>query len=165
MKITIPNICGYTFLHFSLKHATLYVTVTVDCAAATCMVKISFEGRSVHLPCTEMTTGELINFFQVERPGMHLKIKRGSAYQNIWPNENGIFKVPHDVDSVILIAVKEIRNTEEEPEMVQNTPTYSAFSSTPGSAVNRYNPPTGAFITGHARRGNATATMHRCLET
>lgn len=129
------------------------------------MVKISFEGRSVHLPCTEMTTGELINFFQVERPGMHLKIKRGSAYQNIWPNENGIFKVPHDVDSAILIAVKEIRNTEEELEMVQNTPTYSAFSSTPGSAVNRYNPPTGAFITGHARRGNATATMHRCLET
>ena len=112
------------------------------------MVKISFEGRSVHLPCTEMTTGELINFFQVERPGMHLRIKRGSAYQNIWPNENGIFKIPHDVDSAILIAVKEIRNTEEELEMVQNTPTYSAFSSTPGSAVNRYNPPTGAFRTG-----------------
>lgn len=134
------------------------------------MVKISFEGRSVHFPCAEVTAGELINFFQVERPGMHLKFMRGSGYHNIWQDENGLFKCPQDVDAAILIAIKEAGSTEteEQLQMLQNTPTYSAYSSSTGSAMDRYNPPTGTSTPNRARRGNATAqmaTMHRYLQS
>ena len=96
---------------------------------------------------------------------MHLKIKRGSsaAYQNIWPDHNGIIKCPHDVDTALLIAVKEADRSEEQTlEIVQSTPSYSAFTnSTP--AMDRHFPPTGSSTLSRApaRRGNATATIHR----
>ena len=40
------------------------------------MVKIVFEGRAVHLPGGDVSVSELINIFQVERRGIHLKLKK-----------------------------------------------------------------------------------------
>ena len=93
------------------------------------MVKIVFEGRAVHLPGGDVSVSELMNIFQVERPGIHLKLKRGSnaAFENIWPDDNGILKCPQSVETAILIALKEVdQGAEEQLDVVQNTPKFSA---------------------------------------
>ena len=131
------------------------------------MVKIVFEGRAVHLPGGDVSVSELMNIFQVERPGIHLKLKRGSsaAYENIWPDDNGILKCPQSVESAILIALKEVeQGAEEQLDVVQNTPTFSAFTGGTGLTERHSQHNASSAFGQRARRGNATATMHRYLQ-
>ena len=130
------------------------------------MVKIVFEGRAVHLPGGDVSVSELMNIFRVERSGIHLKLKRGSnaTFENIWPDDKGILKCPQSVETAILIALKEVdQGAEEQLDVVQNTPTFSAYTSGTG-LIERYNQQNSSTFGPRARRGNATATMHRYLQ-
>ena len=99
------------------------------------MVKIVFEGRVVHLPGGDVSVSELMKIFQVKRPGIHLKLKRGSnaPFENIWQDDNGILKCPQSVETAVLIALKEVdQGAEEQLHVVQNTPTFSTNTSDTG---------------------------------
>ena len=70
-------------------------------------VKKTFESRFVQLSGGDISARELINLFRVERTGMLLKINReNNSFQNIRPNENGMFKYPRDVEVAILVVCK-----------------------------------------------------------
>ena len=61
----------------------------------------------MQLSSGDISARELINLFRVERPRMHLKINQANnSFQNIRPNENGMFKYPRDVEVAILVVCK-----------------------------------------------------------
>ena len=128
------------------------------------MVKIVFEGQAVHLPGGEVSVSELMNIFQVKRPGIHLKLKRGSsaALENIWPDDNGILKCSQSVESVILIALIEVDQGTEETkhtDIVGISPVVPGLWSDTASTMHL-----SSAFSPSVQRGTTTETMHRYLQ-
>ena len=131
------------------------------------MVRVTYESRSVHFPSgDEISVGEFINFFGVERGGMHLKARRGNAFQNIWPDQNGMFRVPQDLDTAILIALKKEGVEEHDLDVVRRTPAFLVNSINANRCTRAENDVTNSgdqqmgssYNRTAARRGNATVS-------
>ena len=79
------------------------------------MLTVCFEGKRVGLSTDGLNLSELERIYQlaIDSPGVHLKIKSGAGFQNIWPDRAGKFDVPPNCFSAIAVAMPQPQENEQ----------------------------------------------------
>ena len=79
------------------------------------MLTVCFEGKRVGLTTDGLNLSELERIYQlaIDSPGVHLKIKSGAGFQNIWPDRAGKFDVPPNCFSAIAVTMPQPQENEQ----------------------------------------------------
>ena len=79
------------------------------------MLTVCFEGKRVGLSTDGLNLSELERIYQlaIDSRGVHLKIKSGAGFQNIWPDRAGKFDAPPNCFSAIAVAMPQPQENEQ----------------------------------------------------
>ena len=57
-------------------------------------VGISFNGKTVSMPQQNLSAEEIAKLFNTKENGLHLKVRKGLLWENIWPTSSSEIKIP-----------------------------------------------------------------------
>ena len=81
------------------------------------LVGITFNGKTVSMPRQNLSAEEIVKLFNTKENGLHLKVRKGLLWENIWPTSSSEINIPENITTALLVAIPNDILPDPEEEM------------------------------------------------
>ena len=93
------------------------------------LVGITFNGKTVSMPRKNLSAEEMAKLFYTNVNGLHLKVRKGLLWENIWPTSSSEIKIPKNITTALLIAIPNDTLPDPKEEMRTRPIKVNAFTA------------------------------------
>ena len=83
----------------------------------------------VSMPRQNLGAEEIAKLFNTKENGLHLKVRKGLLWENIWPTSSSEIRIPENITSTLLIAIPNDILLDPEEEMMTRPVKVNAFTA------------------------------------